>query len=106
MALTSYEEIKNQILETWDWLVDNNYPYDHLDALADSCCPVYHADIIKEWQEMPSEYDNRWQDGGLSSDRLAEITITGLMNIDLWHYYRDQFYAAYREILEFEKENA
>lgn len=106
MTLWNYEEIKNQVLESWEVLKDHNYPEDILDSLADSCVPVYQNDTIREWQEMPSEYDNIWQEQGLPSEKVSEITIIGLMKIDLYYFYSDQLATAYREILEFEKENA
>lgn len=53
--------------------------------MADSLCPVYYADIIAEWTELPSENLDRWQELGLAEG----ATITALMTADLYLYYLD-----------------
>jgi hypothetical protein len=44
---------------------------------------------------MPNEYDNTWQELGLSD----KATITDRMSADLYNYYRDQVQAAYEELV-------
>ena len=62
----------------------------------DSYLPVYTNEIIKEWQEMPSEYDDR----GIEElgDIRAEVKITQLMTLDLYLYYTDLFNEAVEKI--------
>lgn len=63
----------------------------------DSYLPVYNNNIIEEWQNMPSEYDNRgWAELGGG----GEINIVNLMLLDLYLYYTDLFYRAIAEIEE------
>jgi len=62
--------------------------------MADGYVPVYINEIINEWQEMPSEFDNFWHEYGFSND----TTIPDLMKIDLYGYYREQTEKAYNEV--------
>ena len=95
-----YHEIKKDLLGNWEAITDSQYPEDYLNEFADGYIPVYTNEIIKDWSEMPSEFDNFWQDYGITHD----TTIPDLMRIDLYGYYRDQAQTAYNQILE-EKEN-
>ena len=95
--LTTYNEIKQQIQDEWEQFSSNTHPSDILTELAESACPTYNSDIIAEWSEMPSEFDNSWQDGFSVS---ASITITELMWTDLFNYYQHQFQTAYNELAE------
>ena len=55
----------------------------------DGYLPVYNNRIIEEWQNMPSEYDNR---GAAELGYLGqEINIVNLMSLDLYLYYNDIF---------------
>ena len=55
----------------------------------DGYLPVYNNRIIEEWQNMPSEYDNR---GAAELGYLGqEINIVNLMSLDLYLYYQDIF---------------
>lgn len=53
----------------------------------DGFLPVYNNRIVSEWQNMPSEYDNR----GASElgYHQEEINIINLMSLDLYLYYSD-----------------
>jgi hypothetical protein len=63
----------------------------------DSHLPIYNNQIIEEWQNMPSEYDNRGSaELGISED----INIINLMSLDLYIYYSDLFSKALEEIRE------
>jgi hypothetical protein len=63
----------------------------------DSYLPVYNDQIIKEWQNMPSEYDNRgWAELGGG----GEINIINLMTLDLYLYHNDLFNKAVQEVEE------
>jgi len=77
------------------------YLSDSLNELVDSYLPVYYGEIIKEWQEMPHEYDNR---GAHELGAQLPINIQDLMGLDLYLYYSDlvntyaQEYATGQEI--------
>ena len=59
--------------------------------------PVYYNQILKEWAEMPSEYNDRGQEEfGMGQ----EITIFNLMSLDLYVYYQDIFNEAISELEE------
>jgi hypothetical protein len=63
--------------------------------------PVYNNKIVQEWQEMPSEYDNR---GAVELGHLEqEINIINLMSLDLYLYYNDIFNEAVNELEEEEE---
>lgn len=57
----------------------------------DSYLPIYNSEIIKEWQVMPSEYDNR---GAVEIGHGGVIDIINLMSLDLYLYYYDLFQEA------------
>ena len=63
----------------------------------DGYLPIYNADIIKEWQEMPGDYDNR---GHLELGHGEEIDIVRLMSLDLYLYYTDLFNEVISEMEE------
>lgn len=67
----------------------------------DGYLPVYYNKIVEEWQQMPSEYNDR----GAAELGLGETTIYQLMSLDLYLYYQDIFNDAMAE-LEEELENA
>ena len=48
--LTTYNEIKAQLLDEWEYTKE-----ERLHEVAESLAPVYYSDIVKEWQELPSE---------------------------------------------------
>ena len=50
---------------------------------------------------MPSEYEDR---GHTELGQMGEITITGLMSLDLFIYYSDIFNEAVTELEEEEEE--
>jgi hypothetical protein len=81
--MTTYDEIKQEIKQelahsTIDELRERNYEY------IDNYVPIYNSDIIKEWQDMPGEYDDR---GGAEFGTDGSISIVGLMSLDLTLYY-------------------
>jgi hypothetical protein len=64
----------------------------------DGYLPIYNNRIVEEWQNMPSDYDNR---GAAELGHLGqEINIINLMSLDLYLYYRDLFSDALRELKE------
>jgi hypothetical protein len=70
---------------------------DNSGQFIDNCLPIYNSDIIQEWQNMPSEYDNR---GSSELGIPNEISIISLMLLDLYLYYSDIFNEAITELKE------
>ena len=68
---------------------------DRSGELVDSYVPVYNHEIIKEWQEMPGDYDDRGADE-LGADN--SVGIVGRMSLDLYLYYSDLFSEAVAEV--------
>lgn len=69
---------------------------DNSHEFIDSYLPIYTNQIIKEWQEMPSEYDDRGvAEMGHNCD---DVSITSLMTSDLYIYYTDLFNEAINEV--------
>jgi len=87
------EEFSNAIEhgETLESIHDNSGEW------VDGYLPIYNADIIKEWQEMPGYYDDR---GSAELGHMGEITIIGLMSLDLYLYYTDLFNEVITEMEE------
>lgn len=86
----TYEEIKKELKDHY-----NELDRDNLAEWADGFVPVYYNEIIRDWQEMPSEFDNRWKD---DAEINEETTIHNLMMIDLFWYYLEQCETAFREL--------
>jgi hypothetical protein len=97
----SYEEIKNDILDNWEQLAESAHYEDLINELSESACPVNYSEILKDWQEMPSEWNDSWQENGIPT--TEKTTIFSLMSWDLYFYYESQYNIAYTEIKE-EKE--
>lgn len=106
MTMT-YTDIRNDILENWERLQGTASQEDLLDLLnelADSACPVYYSDIIKEWQELPSDFTDSWRDNGIQFTE-EDATILKLMSLDLYFYYENQYNTIFTDIrLEKEEE--
>jgi hypothetical protein len=66
----------------------------------DGYLPVYNNHIVTEWQNMPSEYDNRGY-----AELGGEVNIISLMSADLYLYYCDLFREACNKV-ESELEDA
>ena len=65
----------------------------------DGYLPVYYNKIVEEWQEMPSEYNDRGA-AELGVGHAGENTIYNLMSLDLYLYYTDIFNEAIAELEE------
>jgi hypothetical protein len=100
----NYNEIKNAILEEWEELAESAYPEDRLGEMAEGFAPIYYAEIIKDWAEMPSEYTDNWKEqyGGILPE---EVGITALMTSDVHEYYRDTTTQIYHDILKEKEDN-
>ena len=92
----NYTYIKQEILDNWEQFESNAYPHDLLDEFADSAVPVYSNEVIQDWQEMPSEFDDSAQEFDIDPD----ATIVQRMSLDLFNYYRHQYQKAYNELAE------
>ena len=91
----NYSDIKQELKDNWEQLADNPYAADLVNQFADSAIPIYYGEIIRDWQEMPSEYDNVWVEECYAAD-----SITALMTYDLGQYYCDQYHKIYQELCE------
>jgi hypothetical protein len=98
----SNSAIKDDVLSHWEQLTEKAYPEDLLTELAESACPVYYSDIISDWQEMPNEFTDSWQE---FTEATQETTIFTLMGWDLWNYYQDAYQKAFEEVSK-EKEES
>jgi hypothetical protein len=99
MAITTREEIRSEILENLSYLKETPYPEDMIQELADSNTPIYYSDVLAEWQQMPSEYNDKWKEYGYDANK-NEGGILALMQIDLTFYYLDAFQEVWEEIKE------
>jgi hypothetical protein len=73
-ALSNGEELEGIKDRTGEWV--------------DGYLPIYYNEIVLEWQQMPSEYNNR---GHAELGQDGEIDIYNLMSLDLYLYYSDLF---------------
>ena len=101
MALTTYAQIKEQVIELLPELLADKYPEDLLSQYADSEIPAYTYQTQQEWVELEFADQNRWRDCFALSD-LGEdnASIDYLMRVDLFLYYEGLFARAYRELTE------
>ena len=89
-------DIKSDILDNWERLKESPHPEDWLTEMAESACPVYYSDILKDWQEMPSEFNDSWQENGIPT--TEKTTIFGLMGWDLYFYYDSEYRRIFAEV--------
>lgn len=99
MAITTKEEIRAEILENLEYLKETPYPENRIQELADGNIPIYNSDVLEQWQQMPSEYDDKWKEYGYDANK-NEGGILALMQIDLTFYYLDTFQEIWEEIKE------
>ena len=85
------EEVKREIANgaELEELRDNSGEW------VDSYLPVYNNRIVEEWQNMPSDYDNR---GYAELGGGGEVNIINLMTLDLYLYYSDLWNDALNEV--------
>lgn len=104
----TYEEIKKELADNWERFegLDEFGAGDIITEYADSFIPVYNNEIIKDWAEMPSEFDDSWQEELGCDWNASDRGIVALMAFDLFGYYREQTINAWNELLtEKEAEN-
>ena len=96
-------KIKEQMKEEFKTEMEKGYVtldeiQDNSGEWIDGYLPVYYNKIVEEWQEMPSDYNNR---GAAELGHLGqEIDIYNLMSLDLYLYYSDIFNEAIAELEE------
>lgn len=98
-TLITHEEAKQQLRDEWSWLKDAKHIHDDVRHISNSNLPVYTADIIKVWTELPNEYSNKFSEIRSAGEWL-DFTIEELMNDDLWLYYDFVFSNALSELAE------
>lgn len=88
-----YEDLKQTITngEDMESIRDNSGEW------IDGYLPIYNNNIIDEWKDMPSEYDNR---GSAELGIPGDISIISLMQLDLYLYYSDVFFQVLTDIAE------
>lgn len=88
-----YEDLKQTITngEDMESIRDNSNEW------IDGYLPIYNNNIIEEWKDMPSEYDNR---GSAELGIPGDISIIALMQLDLYLYYSDLFFQVLTDIAE------
>ena len=88
-----YEDLKQTITngEDMESIRDNSGEW------IDGYLPSYNNNIIEEWKDMPSEYDNR---GSAELGIPGDISIIALMQLDLYLYYSDVFFQVLTDIAE------
>ena len=79
------QEIKTELANSGVELDDIR---DNAGEWVDGYLPVYNNRIVEEWQNMPSEYDDR---GYAELGAGGEVNIINLMSLDLYLYYNDLF---------------
>ena len=95
MLNTTQERMKEEILTELKNGAELEEIKDNSGEWVDNWLPVYNDQIIKEWQNMPSEYDNR---GYAELGGSGEITIINLMTLDLYLYYSDLWNEVMEEV--------
>ena len=83
--MTTYDEIMEEIKQEIAKGVDLESIRDNSHEWVDNYCPIYTNHIIQEWQDMPSDYDNR----GAVELGYDGQDIVRLMSCDLFMYYSD-----------------
>jgi hypothetical protein len=98
-TLITHAEAKDILKEEWNWLKDEAHIEDEVRSLANGYLPIYTADTIKVWTELPSEYSNKFSEVRSAGEWL-DFTIEDLMNDDLWLYYDFVFSGALNELAD------
>jgi hypothetical protein len=100
--MNTVEQMTEEILMELSNGVDLDNIKDRSGEIVDGYLPVYYSEIIREWQHMPNEYNDR---GWAELSNGSEFTIYTLMSLDLYIYYHDLFSEAMAKV-ESELSNA
>lgn len=98
-TLITHAEAKAQLVDEWGWLAEAKYPRDEVVSMSRSAMPIYTADIIKVWTELPNEYSNKFSEIRSAGEWL-DFTIEDLMTDDLVLYYDFVFDGAFAELAD------
>lgn len=82
--MTTYDEIMKEIKQEIEQGQDLDSIKDRSHELVDNYVPLYYNKIVEEWQQMPSEYNDRGY-----AELGGEVTVYNLMSLDLYIYYTD-----------------
>lgn len=93
MALSTYQEIIQEVRDNWSDFSNAKYPEDTVANYADAAVPVYNNRIMDQWAELESDWRDHWF-GLLEKD----ASIIDRMQYDLFNYYSSHFYKAYEEL--------
>ena len=96
MSRTTVEQMKQEIRTALSNGEDIEQIKDNSGEWIDGYLPVYYNRIVEEWQEMPSEYNDR----GALELGAGEGGIYNLMSLDLYIYYTVLFNEAVEELEE------
>lgn len=101
----TFTEIKKDLSDNWEEFAD----LDEQDAsdkyleYADGYVPVYNHEIIKDWAEMPAEFNDSWKDQIVNE--ILDRGIVSLMAMDLFTFYLEETTRAYEELKKEKGEN-
>ena len=95
--MTTVSDIKNELTAELAKGVDLDELQENSHERVDGYLPVYNNEIIKEWVDMPGEYDDR---GAEEIGTDGDNGIVRLMTLDLYLYYSDLFSQAIKELRE------
>jgi hypothetical protein len=85
--MTTYDEIMQEIKQEISNGEELSDIRERSYELVDNYVPVYNNRVLEEWQNMPSDYDNRGS--AELGHNCEEINIINLMSADLYLYYSD-----------------
>lgn len=99
MALTTDAEIRQQLKTIYaDWKNQGAFDFnDLLTEYIDGLIPIYTNDIIAEWVEMPNEFDDL---GAAEFGSPDPVSITKLMEYDLYNYYHQTASRIWAELVD------
>jgi hypothetical protein len=85
--MTTYDEIMQEIKQELSNGEELSDIRERSYELVDNYVPVYNNRVLEEWQNMPSDYDNRGS--AELGHNCEELNIINLMSADLYLYYSD-----------------
>lgn len=83
--MSIYEDIRIELLENYEEIKNTNDSDSAVMEYAESWLPVYNNEILKAWGEMPSMFNDSWQEMGYEKGQ----GIFELMTVDVATWYCD-----------------
>jgi hypothetical protein len=96
-----YLDIKKELLDNYEEINNSADPIALVMEYAEGWLPIYNHEILKAWGEMPSTFNDSWQEVGYQKGQ----GIFELMTWDLATWYSDTGREAWADI-EQEKQEA